>query len=122
MSLVFQGTSYTITNAEHVTGLTTATNYAREIVPSVPVHKNWTDGPFVHADHLTMPEKYILCKTHCTFCSETEQGPGITVWPDLTHGWTVFSIPHARQVVATAWTVLRKPMSMKTPMPLNTTA
>ncbi|GKY94324.1 hypothetical protein MPSEU_000398200 [Mayamaea pseudoterrestris] len=65
MSFGGSGTSYTITNTEHMTGVTTATNYARDIVPSVPVHQDWTNGPFVHATQLKLPEKYILTKTHC---------------------------------------------------------
>jgi hypothetical protein len=45
--------------------MTTATNYARDIIPSVPVHSDWKDGPFVHSTQLELPTNYILTKTHC---------------------------------------------------------
>jgi len=77
MSFGGSGTSYTILNTEQMTGLTTATNYARDIQPSVPVRSEWTEGPFLHHPNSTtnthgegnsvygVPYTYILTKTHC---------------------------------------------------------
>lgn len=64
-SSVCQGTSYTITNLERITGTTTATNYARDIAPNVPVHPNWINGPFLHKPVGRSVPAHVLTKTHC---------------------------------------------------------
>lgn len=48
-----------------MTGTTTATNYARDLNPSIPVHAHWPNGPFLHHAGQPMPLNYILTKTHC---------------------------------------------------------
>jgi hypothetical protein len=63
---LFQGTSYTITNLERVTGYTSGTNYATDIIPNVPVRPEYPHGPFLHDPEQSnnVPE-YVVSKTHC---------------------------------------------------------
>ena len=63
-----QGTSYTITNVEHITGATTATNYARDYpLNAVALTPN---GPYLHNPDKPVPST-VLTKTHCFgYCSD----------------------------------------------------
>ncbi len=75
ISIDTQGTSYTITNIETVTGRTTASNYGEDYDPCIPVYEDWLDGPFLRSPNTPAPEKYILTKTHCGgYCMDC--GPG----------------------------------------------
>ena len=69
LSFPNSGTSYTMTNTEHVTGQKTASNYARGWKQESLIA--WTpQGPFSkHNPSTKIPQKYILTQTHCTgFC------------------------------------------------------
>jgi Sulfotransferase domain len=62
------GTTYTMRNIQQYTITTTATNYGKEqssYKPSIPVHPDWVDGPFLRYPTRRKPSKYILTKTHC---------------------------------------------------------
>jgi hypothetical protein len=58
------GTSYTITNTETMSNKSTASNYAGGWEDAIPVRKDLTNGPFLHAPNLEIPSN-VLTKTHC---------------------------------------------------------
>lgn len=74
MSFPNSGTSYTMGNTEAVSQRSTATNYATEISIAhgdpVPLLRDNEDdinkGPWQRNTDLPLPEKRVLCKTHCT--------------------------------------------------------
>jgi hypothetical protein len=59
-----------LANLEHVTNLSTATNFDNEILSDIiyPVNPEHYPAPFVFSPHLRLPQ-YVLTKTHCVgFC------------------------------------------------------
>ncbi|GKY96666.1 hypothetical protein MPSEU_000626200 [Mayamaea pseudoterrestris] len=67
MSFPNSGTSYTISNTEHLTGKTTATNYGVPEVhddPPMVVRPDQTVSPYWHYSALPKPAR-TLTKTHC---------------------------------------------------------
>lgn len=60
-----QGTSYTVLNTEFVSGCTTASNYAANYDPLVPVRPEYVNGPYLRSPDKPLPPRYILTKTHC---------------------------------------------------------
>ena len=68
MSFPNSGTSYTITNTEHVSKRTTATNYG---VGAFSVHPKLPNGPYLHREKLQLPPAHVLTKTHCMgYCDD----------------------------------------------------
>lgn len=64
------GTSYTMTMVEQASNRSTATNYGLEVTdyknPSIPLHSHYPEGPYWQGSQKhTLPESYILTKTHC---------------------------------------------------------
>jgi hypothetical protein len=71
MSFPNSGTSYTITNTEHMSNVSTATNYAKGWDVAKPVRPELTNGPFLHQPDWEFPKGYVLTKTHCGgYCDE----------------------------------------------------
>ena len=67
MSFPNSGTSYTISNTEHVSQRTTASNYGIGLA----VHSELPNGPYIHREHMELPSKYLLTKTHCMgYCDD----------------------------------------------------
>ena len=67
MSFPNSGTSYTISNTEHVSQRTTASNYGIGLY----VHEKLPNGPYIHRDKLPLPPTYMLTKTHCAgYCDD----------------------------------------------------
>lgn len=70
MSFPNSGTSFTISNTEHMSNSSTATNYAKGREDALPVRQDLTDGPFLHKPFGNIPQ-YVMTKTHCTgYCDE----------------------------------------------------
>jgi hypothetical protein len=70
MSFPNSGTSYTITNTEHMSDASTASNYAKDWDDIVPVRSELTNGPFLHKPFANVPN-YVLTKTHCSgYCED----------------------------------------------------
>lgn len=65
MSFGGSGTSYTILNTESLTGQSTASNYARDYETLVPVHPEYSSGPYIRSLDKPLPPDFILTKTHC---------------------------------------------------------
>ena len=67
MSFPNSGTSYTISNTEHVSQRTTASNYGIGLF----THDKLPNGPFVHREHMKLPSSFLLTKTHCMgYCDD----------------------------------------------------
>jgi Sulfotransferase domain len=69
-----QGTSYTLTNIEHLCNVTTASNYAQDWDAVVPVRPEYSNGPFLHRfdeNHRGRLPHNVLTKTHCAgYCDD----------------------------------------------------
>jgi hypothetical protein len=67
MSFPNSGTTYTIHLIGNITNATTATNYGLEIPyqSGIPVHDYSPNGPFLAMPSFSVPDTYILTKTHC---------------------------------------------------------
>lgn len=77
-----QGTTYTLANTEHVTNVTTATNYDGEVLSEQiwPLNRKGggkgvggEDAPFLFSPHLPIGDRYTLTKTHCegrSYCDD----------------------------------------------------
>ena len=67
MSFPNSGTSYTISNTEHVSQRTTASNYGIGLY----THERLPSGPFIHREHMELPSSFLLTKTHCMgYCDD----------------------------------------------------
>ncbi|GKY99789.1 hypothetical protein MPSEU_000932700 [Mayamaea pseudoterrestris] len=75
MSFPNSGTSYTITNIQHMSNMTQATNHGMEANQSLPLLPDLPNGPFI-LDPQREVGKYTLVKTHCTgycdVCNQTQ--------------------------------------------------
>jgi hypothetical protein len=68
MSFPNSGTTYTLNNTQHISNMTTATNYAQENLETAyyePVRREMENGPWLRNESLAVPDT-ILVKTHCT--------------------------------------------------------
>jgi Sulfotransferase domain len=73
MTFPNSGTTYTMNSIREYTNTTTATNYGHEqshSQPSIPIHPDSVEGPFLRNLTLQKPSKYILTKTHCAGYSD----------------------------------------------------
>lgn len=61
------GTSYTISNTEHVSQRTTASNYGVGLY----LHPYLPRGPYIHREKMELPPSFMLTKTHCMgYCDD----------------------------------------------------
>jgi hypothetical protein len=70
--LLYQGTSYTIANTQHITNTSAASNYGRDIPTDdlVRIRPDIEHSPFVLKPERTVPD-LVLTKTHCDgFCDD----------------------------------------------------
>jgi hypothetical protein len=68
MSFPNSGTSYTISNTEHVSQRTTASNYG---VGLFYIDPQMADGPYLHRPTMESPSHVLLTKTHCMgYCDD----------------------------------------------------
>jgi hypothetical protein len=73
MSFPNSGTSYTITNIQHMSNKTQATNHGMEANESFPLLPNLPNGPFI-LDRQKEIGRYTLVKTHCSgYCDACNQ-------------------------------------------------